>query len=295
MAEVPASTGAGLKSLDVCTVCQFVWFDRNEYAALPGIQKQPAWGENLPQEARERLALLEVEAIREKARDSSIEECLPDAWWQWIPGVLGMPVVEDDEDIRSLPWVTWGLAVFITVVSVAAFFDLQTATKTFGLVPSQFARYGGLTFLSSFLLHGGVFHLLSNVYFLLVFGGNVEDWLGRKRYFMLLLCATLAGGVAHILGNPGATTPCVGASGGISGVVTFYALKFPRVRLGIMIRGYFMFRWFHMPAYAMFLIWLELEFLGVWLQRSGFSNVSSLAHLGGAGVGLIFWFLTRKE
>jgi len=127
----------------------------------------------------------------------------------------------------------------------------------------RFERHGGLTFLTSFLLHSGVFHLLGNVYFLLVFGNNVEDWLGKWRFLLLLLCATLIGDVVHVFGNADSTTPCIGASGGISGVVAFYALKFPRVRLGFLMRLYLWFRWISVPAYAMFFIWMPMQFLGV--------------------------------
>lgn len=295
MTEVHATTEQGKQYLDVCTVCQVVWFDYAEYAALPSLPKASTWEETLPQEAREKLALLEIEAIRERAKDRDLGENAPDAWWQWIPGILGMPVERDAEGIRSIPWVTWGVAGLITAASVVAFFDLSAAIQSFGLVPAEFERHGGLTFLTSFLLHGGVFHLLGNVYFLLVFGDNVEDCLGKWRFLLLLLCATLIGDVVHVLGNPHSTIPCIGASGGISGVVAFYALKFPRVRLGFLMRLYLWFRWISVPAYAMFFIWVLMQFFGTWAQLSSFSNVASLAHLGGAGVGLVFWLVTRKD
>jgi membrane associated rhomboid family serine protease len=272
-----------------------VWFDGQEYSALPQIQRQLSWSETLPQEAREKLALLEIEAIRNRAEHDAGSDAAPDAWWQWIPGVLGMPVEQNAGGMRALPWITWGVAVLITVVSAVAFFDLSTAIERFGLIPAAFGRYGGLTLLSSFLLHGGWMHLVGNVYFLLIFGDNVEDWLGRWRFLLLLVCATVMGGVAHILGDPNATTPCIGASGGISGVLTFYALRFPRVRLRLLLRLYFWFRWISLPAYVMLLVWVGMQGIGVWVQLSGFGHVSSLAHLGGAGVGMLFWLITKDE
>lgn len=294
MTEVPASTGHGRQFLDVCTTCHFVWFDYSEYAALPSLPKEQAWEETLPQEAREKLALLKIEAIRESAKDSSLGEREAEAWWQWIPGFLGMPVEQDAEGLGSIPWVTWGMAGIIAAVSLLAFFDLPAAIQGFGLVPAKLGRYCGLTFLTSFLLHGGVFHLLSNVYFLLVFGDNVEDWLGKRRFILLLLCAALIGDVAHILANAHSTIPCIGASGGISGVMTFYVLKFPRVRLRFLMRIYLWFRWVSLPAYAMFALWALMQFFGTWAQLSGFSNVATQAHLGGAAVGIVFWLATRK-
>ena len=294
MAEVPATAGNGKHYLDVCTVCQVVWFDNGEYAALPSLPKKATWAETLPQETRERLALLELERIRERAKGSELGENAPEAWWQWIPGILGMPVEQDVERPRVVPWVTWGWAGLITAISALVLFDPPAAIQSFGLVPAEFGRYGGLTFLTASLIHGGVFHLLGNVYFLLVFGDNVEEWLGTWRFLLLLVCATLIGGVAHVLGNTLSTVPCIGASGGISGVVAFYALKFPRARLGFLMRLYLWFRWISMPAYAMFFVWVLLQFYGTWAQLSGFSNVASLAHLGGAATGLLFWLATRK-
>jgi len=121
------------------------------------------------------------------------------------------------------------------------------------------------------------------------------DWLGKGRFILLLICSAVVGDVLHIIGDPGSEIPCIGASGGISGIIAFYALKFPRVKLGFLLCLYHYIRWIRMPACAMFLIWLAIQFFGAWKQLAGFSNVSFLAHLGGAGVGCVFWILTRKK
>ena len=82
--------------------------------------------------------------------------------------------------------------------------------------------------MTSFFIHGSLLHLVGNVYFLMVFGDNVENDIGRWRYAALLLAATLAGGFLHIALDVRPLIPCVGASGGIAGVLTYYALRFPR-------------------------------------------------------------------
>ena len=294
MAEVPASGREKTEYLDVCTVCQFVWFDLSEYDALPVIQKELTPKEKLPTEAREKLALVQIDAIREEARGSDWGYNSPDEWWQWVPGLLGMPIEQDYNQTSQTPLITWSLALLITIISTIAFFNLEGVVQGFGLIPANFLRYAGLTLLSSFFLHGGIFHLIGNMYFLLVFGDNVESWLGKWRYILLLLCATLAGDIIHIIGDPSSTMPCIGASGGISGIITFYALTFPRVRLGFLVHFYLYFRWIQMPAYALFIIWILLQLFGVWTQLTGISNVSSLAHLGGVGVGIIFWLIFKK-
>jgi len=295
MAEVPVPIEDGSELVDVCTVCHFVWFDPGERAALPEIPRKPSCEETLPQEARERLALLELDAIRKEAEADEWGGDVPEEGWKWIPAFLGMPVEYDAGGLSRAPLATWLTALTICVVSILAFFNLRDAIDGFGLIPAEAWRIGGLTFVSSFFLHGGVLHLLGNVYFLLVFGDNVEDYLGRWRFLLLLVLASAAGDLAHILGDPSATMPCVGASGGISGVIAFYALAFPRARLGFLVRIYYWVRWLRMPAYAMFLVWVAMQILGTWAQLAGFSNVSSLAHLGGASVGFAFWLATRAE
>ncbi len=294
MAEVPVPGKHGTEHLDVCTVCQFVWFDPSEYEAIPVIPGQPTIEDRLPREAREKLAILQLEGIREDAHGDEWGRTSPDAWWHWIVGVLGMPIEQDVPALRRLPWMTWGLVLLTCIVSVASFSDLNNVILQFGLVPAHFTRYGGLTFVTSFLLHGGAFHLIGNMYFLLVFGDNVEDWLGKWRFLVLLACAAVVGDLVHIFGNLDSTVPCVGASGGISGIITFYALKFPHARLGLLFRVGPFFRWVRMPAFGMFMLWIGMQCIGVWSQLAGFSNVSSLAHLGGVGVGFLFWLLTRE-
>jgi membrane associated rhomboid family serine protease/Zn-finger nucleic acid-binding protein len=295
MAEVPASAEGSAPYLDVCTACHFVWFDSSEYDSLPVLPRDTKGNNSLPQEAREKIAVLELDAIRQQAKESDWEQNAPDEWWQWIPAVLGMPVEHDSEPVQQSPWITWSLSLAILAVSLIAFTDFENVVHALALIPAHYGRYAGLTFLTSFFLHGGGVHLFGNLYFFLVLGDNVEDWLGKHMFLLLLFSATLAGGILHTIGDPRSTIPCIGASGGISGIIAFYALKFPRARLGILVRFYLMFRWVRIPAYAMFILWLLLQVWGVYAQISGFSNVSSLAHLGGAATGFLFWFFTRDK
>jgi len=292
MAEVLVVTAHDKPCLDVCTLCQFVWFDYGEYETLPTLPKNRKAEDELPQAAREKLALLQLQADREEARKNVFGEYTPDSWLEWVVGFLGMPIEQDAPPVYSVPWVTWGVTTLITIISLVAFLDLPAAINGLGLIPAQFTRHGGLTFLTSFFIHGSVLHLLGNIYFLLIFGDNVEEHLGKKRFLLLIAYATAGGAIAHILGDATSEIPCIGASGGISGILAFYALKFPEVRIGFLLR---FFWWFSLPASLMFLIWIALQFFGVWTQQAGFSHVAALAHLGGAGVGLIFWLATRKN
>ena len=152
-----------------------------------------------------------------------------------LPGLLGMPL-ESNISPRVIyrPYATWALAVAITVAGLWSTQNLGAAIYRFGWIPAEWGRYGGLTILTSFFLHGGVLHWASNLYFLLVFGDNVEDYLGRKRFLVLVMLATVAGNLVHSLATISWFMPVIGASGGISGIVIFYGLIFPRARLTIL-------------------------------------------------------------
>ena len=136
-------------------------------------------------------------------------------------------------------------------------------------------------------------HLVGNLYFLLIFGSNVEDCLGRWRFLTLIFLATLAGDALHVMAQPHSIVACIGASGGISAAIAFYALKFPQARLDFLLRG-----WVPIPAWAAFILWLVQQGVSASLQLAGFSHVAGMAHLGGAAVGFLFWLwyrLVEKE
>jgi membrane associated rhomboid family serine protease len=295
MREVAVPLDGGRLPLDVCRSCQFLWFDPKELDRLP--KKPPAKSDKveLPPEAREKIALLEVQREAERAAQESHSEYGPDETWQWIPGLLGLPIECSGNPVGLIPWATWAVAVLLIGMFALTAANLEQVINAYGLVPAEWWRLGGLTLVTCFFLHGGLWHLIGNTYFLLIFGDNVEEYLGRLKYVLLVLLATLAGGAAHVAAAPGSELPCVGASGGISGVIVFYALKFPEARLGILFRYWFCFRWLHMPAYVALILWLLMQFVLAGLQLSELTNVSALAHLGGASVGIVAWLLDRKK
>ena len=296
MSEVAIPSGQnGALHLDLCTRCQFLWFDPHEFEQLPKQTQIPGQPRELPAKVREAMAIADAEREAERARGGDFGGESPEEAWKWIPAMLGLPVEHEVHPVRTLPWLTWGLSAVLVLVAVLTFGNLPAAVEQFGFIPDQAWRYGGLTFLTAFFLHGGPIHLLGNLYFLIVFGDNVEDYLGRLRYVALLLSATILGGVLHMLAEPRSSIPCIGASGGISGVIVYYALQFPKARLGLLVRYWYMFRWFHFPAYFALICWLLLQTLTAYSQIYGVSNVSALAHLGGAAVGVIAWLMWRKR
>jgi membrane associated rhomboid family serine protease/Zn-finger nucleic acid-binding protein len=294
MLEVALSENAQV-DVDVCQHCHFVWFDAREMDSLAPRQfSAPA--PELPHEARELIAMAKMKQIAEEARGSDFDSAPPDDGWKQIAGFFGLPIEFEAPEEERKPWATWLLSAAIICASILAFPQLRDVVQRFGLIPAEAARLGGITFVTSFFLHAGIIHLAGNMYFLLVFGDNVEDFLRPLRYLVLIMLAAFVGDLAHIAIDPQSRIPCVGASGGIAGVITFYALIFPRVRLEFLMRwGFVWFRWIRLPAWSVLILWILFQIIGTIEQRAGISSVSSAAHLGGAAVGVIAWLLWRKE
>ncbi|MGB0744997.1 MAG: rhomboid family intramembrane serine protease, partial [Opitutales bacterium] len=128
---------------------------------------------------------------------------------------------------------------------------------------------------------------------------NVEDYLGKLRFLLILVCSTMVGSLTHWMLEPNSVVPLVGASGGISGVIVFYALQFKKARIAIappIVSPIFALFWLIRlrVAYAL-LIWFVIQAVTLYLQSQNLTNVSAAAHLGGAAVGAIFWKLWRMR
>ncbi len=273
---------------DVCVGCACIWFDPGEYVRVPRPAPPERAEPELSLEARKVIALEKIKKQREEYEKQAGGEG-PEESWQYFPAIFGLPIEFGAPAVRSRPWVTWGAAGAAVMIFLGAWGlgSLGSANRAWGFIPAEWYRRGGLTLASSFLLHAGLLHIISNMYFLVVFGDNVEDDLGKVRFVGLLAAAHVAGMIAHGLVDPRSSTPCVGASAGISGVIAYYAVAFPRARLGFFLLLRYYFRWIKMPAAVAFALWIALQLFGAWKQVQGFTNVSALAHLGGAAVGFV--------
>ena len=293
MIDVALSDRAEI-NVDVCQRCHFVWFDAHEVDTLAP-RPAPTPTPELPQKVREALAIAEVERLAKQAEGSDFDSAPPDESWKQIAAFLGLPVEFDTVPHTGRPWATWLLGALIIAVSVFAFTRLHGVVTQFGLIPAEAMRLYGLTFVTSFFLHVGIIHLVGNMYFLFVFGDDVENFLRPLRYLMLIALAAFVGDLAHIALDPRSQTPCIGASGGIAGVITFYALNFPQTRIEFLMRwGFVWFRWIRLPAWSVFVLWIVFQLIGAVEQKAGISSVSSAAHLGGAAVGIVTWLIWRK-
>ena len=149
--------------------------------------------------------------------------------------------------------------------------------------------------ITSMFMHAGWFHLIGNMWFLWIFGNNIEDSMGHARFLLFYLIAGLVAAAAQTAMSPASTVPMVGASGAISGVMGAYLVLYPRVKIHTLIFLGFFITTIAVPAYFMLVYWALLQAVGSLGGTDG-GGVAFGAHLGGflAGVVLIRFFAKRE-
>jgi len=166
---------------------------------------------------------------------------------------------------------------------------------TYGLVPARYTHHEISTYFSSFeqvfsfisfmFLHGGVWHLLGNMWSLYIFGDNVEDHLGSLRYLgFYLLCGFLSG-ISHLFLNLNSTAPVIGASGAIAGVMGAYLMLYPRAKILTLFPVFFIPLFFEIYAFLYLGLWFFIQFVNA-TSASG-SSIAWWAHIGGFLSGII--------
>jgi membrane associated rhomboid family serine protease len=291
--RTPVDVDGDAVVLDVCRACACVWFDHGERSRLPDAPPEPP-PDDLPPELRQRWAIEQVKEMARRAREEEAEQ--PSLALSRLPALLGMPVELSTPAFAGRAWCTWSIALVVAAVSIVGFFE-PSVVSALELVPDDLPYSLGATLVTSFFVHANWVHLIGNLWFLVVFGDDLEHVLGRRRWLLLLGTATLLGSIAQLLSDPQSTVPCVGASGGISDLVICYAFAFPEARLGIwFFPRYTVYPvWLTFSARTGFVFWLALQGLLLWKQLAGLSNVSALAHLGGVLAGAAVWLEWRHR
>jgi membrane associated rhomboid family serine protease/Zn-finger nucleic acid-binding protein len=276
--RAPAIDGGDI-ALDLCRPCQLVWFDPGEIERLPRVPPSPP-AKELSQSARESLAMVKLGLDLER-REFESTLAPPDSTWKQVAAALGLPVDAEESELGSRPWATWSLALAIAVASVLALFrGGEDVFERLGFVADA-PRWPTLT--THALLHGGIVHLALNLYFLVLFGDDVEEIAGRPGFLALFASAVLAGAFAHAAWTATPELPLIGASGGIAGLIAWDALNRPRARMAVCWYGRV---WLRIPLWGWAAIWVGGQALGA---LSTHSSVSYGAHLGGALAGVLAW------
>jgi membrane associated rhomboid family serine protease len=216
-----------------------------------------------------------------------------------------------DQPIVTLLIIGANVAVWILVQGMGQDPALARSVCELGLIPAEFLGrvlpgtslplspgevcvlgerhwYAPVT---SMFLNGGWLHLIGNMWFLWVFGNNVEDSMGHGRYLAFYLLCGLAAAATQTLVSPSSIVPMVGASGAISGVMGAYVILYPRVRVHMVVFLFVFVTRIVVPAYLMLGYWFLLQLIGG-SAAQGEGGVAFWAHVGGfvAGAALISAF-----
>ena len=231
----------------------------------------------------------------------------------------------DENETQRTPIVTMTLialnvAAFVLIQGAGADEPLAASVCNLGLIPGELMATvpAGAEFpmekilvcvtdpgrqplnvITSMFMHGDWMHLLGNMWFLWLFGNNIEDSTTRPRFLVFYLLSGIAAALAQVMADPSSLVPMVGASGAISGVMGAYLVLFPRVRVFTMVPLGFYATSVALPAWGMLIYWMVFQLVSqaassLTAQQGG---VAYWAHIGGfvAGVVLIKLFERRDR
>lgn len=203
--------------------------------------------------------------------------------------------LRDNIPSRTAPVLTVGLIivnvlVFLYETSIPAS-RLEAFVHRYGVVPARLQQVGRdsavsvtravLPVFTSMFLHGGWMHLLGNMWYLWIFGDNIEDRLGKVRFLLLYFLSGLVATGAHVWSAPGSTVPTIGASGAIAGVLGAYLVTYPYARVKTLVPLFMFITFVDLPAILV---------LGFWFVVQLFNGMASLgARFSGAQGGVAWW------
>jgi membrane associated rhomboid family serine protease len=214
--------------------------------------------------------------------------------------------LRDSVPSRRFPFVNYAfiivnVVVFLQEVAASASGGLGRLIAQWGLVPSVFFHdpaTHAVTVFTAMFLHGGWMHLIGNMWFLFVFGDNVEDNVGHVRYFFYYLLCGAGAAACQLWANPLSRLPMVGASGAIAGVLGGYFVLHPRARITSAVWFFFFLRIVELPAFVYLGLWFAIQAINGWgsfnvATRGDVGGVAWWAHLGGFAAGFILILIFR--
>jgi membrane associated rhomboid family serine protease len=190
------------------------------------------------------------------------------------------------------------LTIFLIVINAFVFLfelvlpDSEVLIETYALIPSKVEIGNYLTwtpFITSQFLHAGFLHIISNMWFLRIFGDNVEEKFGHTFFLLVYLFSGVAGGVLQFAFSPSSTIPMLGASGAVAGVLGAYLVFFPRYKVRTLVPLGFYWTTVNISAYFMLIYWFIIQlFSGVGsIVDSHMGGVAFWAHVGGFATGYV--------
>ena len=205
---------------------------------------------------------------------------------------------KDDNPRILFPFVTYTIIGINSLVFIYQYLILPP--ESFGHIISTYALTPAapsvITVFTSMFMHGGLMHIIFNMWFLWIFGDNIESVLGHKRYVLFYLLCGVGAALAQIQINTGSQIPMVGASGAIAGVLGAYLIRFPRATVHVLVILIIFITFIRVPAMVVIGIWF-LSNLTAGLGTLGIEETGGtawFAHLGGFVSGVVLNQVFKK-
>ncbi len=213
--------------------------------------------------------------------------------------------LRDNVPRRRKPIIT-GIIIAINIIiylwqATMDSYQLRVFFYDFGLIPGYFIEdimASSYTILTSIFLHGGLGHLVGNMWILALFGDNVEDRMGRFSFLWFYIISGIVANFIHLIFNISSTTPTIGASGAVAGIMAAYVFLFPLARVVSVIPIFFFPYIVSIPALFFISIWFltQVYYGTIGLAVGNAGGVAWWAHIGGFIFGAIFYrFFLRKK
>jgi len=194
------------------------------------------------------------------------------------------PLYDESKIQGYVPWINILIISANLICFLFSFTNLEDILAKFAFVPTEFFQQKDFSpLISSMFLHGGLGHLFGNMWFLWIFGNNLERKLGRIKFLIFYLLCGIGATLFYAIFTENPSIPIIGASGAISGILGGYFIRFPRNRIKTLILGFFILHIISIPAILFGAIWFLYQFLSLGSNL----NIAFLAHIGGFLVGII--------
>ncbi|MGQ3686379.1 MAG: rhomboid family intramembrane serine protease [Candidatus Loosdrechtia sp.] len=209
--------------------------------------------------------------------------------------------IRDRNPSGIFPYITIGiicLNVIVFLFQLSLGRQLDAFLFQFGVIPVRVIHYADFSdvtvldayfpFFSYMFLHGGFIHLIGNMWYLWIFGDNIEDMLGRLKFIIFYLVCGIGAAAIHVYFNSRSGIPCIGASGAVAGVLGAYMVSFPRAKVLVVIPLFIVWQIVELPAIVVLGFWFLIQFF------SGTAAITSVegggiawwAHIGGFLIGM---------
>ncbi len=218
--------------------------------------------------------------------------------------------IRDKNPSGTIPFVTIGIIfcnVLIFLFELSLGRRLDAMLFQFGVIPIKVyyaSDIPGATiantyfpFVSFMFLHGGFIHLIGNMWYLWIFGDNVEDRLGHFKFIAFYLMCGIGSAAVHVYFNSQSGVPCIGASGAIAGVLGAYMVTFPRARISVLVPLFVVWQIMDLPAFLVLGFWFLIQFFNgtAAISSAHGGGVAWWAHIGGFVFGVILMKLFPKS